>query len=53
VLACTGLIDDQVADACEERRVWCVRADDASESSAWVPAVARVDDVLVSVTAGG
>lgn len=53
VLACTGLVDDQVAAACEERRVWCVRADDASKSSAWVPAVARVDDVLVSVTAGG
>jgi uroporphyrin-III C-methyltransferase/precorrin-2 dehydrogenase/sirohydrochlorin ferrochelatase len=53
VLACTGSLDDQVAAACEQRRVWCVRADDAAASAAWVPAVARVDDVVVSVTAGG
>ena len=53
VLACTGVVDDDVAAACAERRVWCVRADDASASPAWVPAVARVDDVVVSVTAGG
>lgn len=53
VLACTGVVDDEVARACEERRVWCVRADDAAASAAWVPAVARVDDVVVSVTAGG
>lgn len=52
VLACTGVVDDEVAAACEQRRVWCVRADDASVSAAWVPAVARVDDVVVSVTAG-
>jgi uroporphyrin-III C-methyltransferase/precorrin-2 dehydrogenase/sirohydrochlorin ferrochelatase len=52
VLACTGVVDDAVAGACEARRVWCVRADDASLSPAWVPAVARVDDVVVSVTAG-
>jgi uroporphyrin-III C-methyltransferase/precorrin-2 dehydrogenase/sirohydrochlorin ferrochelatase len=53
VLACTGVIDDEVAVACEVRGVWCVRADDASQSAAWVPAVARLDDVVVSVTAGG
>ncbi|MCW2681701.1 MAG: uroporphyrin-III C-methyltransferase [Frankiales bacterium] len=52
VLACTGVVDDAVAAACEQRKVWCVRADDASLSPAWVPAVARVDDVVVSVTAG-
>jgi uroporphyrin-III C-methyltransferase / precorrin-2 dehydrogenase / sirohydrochlorin ferrochelatase len=52
VLACTGTVDDEVAGACEQRRVWCVRADDAGRSAAWVPAVARVDDVVVSVTAG-
>jgi uroporphyrin-III C-methyltransferase/precorrin-2 dehydrogenase/sirohydrochlorin ferrochelatase len=52
VLACTGVVDDAVAAACEARRVWCVRADDAARSAAWVPAVARVDDVVVSVTAG-
>ena len=52
VAACTGVVDADVAAACEAARVWCVRADDAAQSPAWVPAVARVDDVLVSVTAG-
>jgi uroporphyrin-III C-methyltransferase / precorrin-2 dehydrogenase / sirohydrochlorin ferrochelatase len=53
VLACTGAVDDDVAAACERRGTWCVRADDAAALAAWVPAVARVDDVVVSVTAGG
>jgi uroporphyrin-III C-methyltransferase/precorrin-2 dehydrogenase/sirohydrochlorin ferrochelatase len=52
VLACTGVVDDEVARLCQERRIWCVRADDASLSDAWVPAVGRVEDVVVSVTAG-
>lgn len=52
VFSCTGVVDDAVAAACERQRIWCVRADDASLSGAWVPAVARVDDVVVSVTAG-
>ena len=52
VLACTGVIDHEVAAASEARQVWCVRADDAAQSPAWLPAVARVDDVVVSVTAG-
>ena len=52
VLACTGTVDADVAAACEDRRIWCVRADDASQSRAWVPAVARADDVVVSVTGG-
>jgi uroporphyrin-III C-methyltransferase/precorrin-2 dehydrogenase/sirohydrochlorin ferrochelatase len=52
VLACTGVVDDEVAQACAARRIWCVRADSAARSSAWVPATARVDDVVVSVTAG-
>ena len=52
VLACTGTVDEAVAAACERTRTWCVRADDAARSPAWVPAVARADDVVVSVTAG-
>ena len=52
VHACTGVVDDEVAAACEAARVWCVRADDAALSPAWVPAVARADDVTVSVSAG-
>ena len=52
VVAATGVVDAEVAAACEERRVWCVRSDDATQSAAWLPAVGRVDDVVVSVTAG-
>ena len=52
VLACTGVVDDAVAQACAAQQTWCVRADDAALSPAWVPAVARVDDVVLSVTAG-
>jgi uroporphyrin-III C-methyltransferase/precorrin-2 dehydrogenase/sirohydrochlorin ferrochelatase len=52
VMACTGVVDDLVAEACAARGIWCVRADDAALSAAWVPAVARVDDIVVSVTAG-
>ncbi|MCW2598257.1 MAG: uroporphyrinogen-III C-methyltransferase [Frankiales bacterium] len=52
VLSCTGAVDEAVAAACGARQIWCVRADDATQSDAWVPAVARLDDVVVSVTAG-
>jgi uroporphyrin-III C-methyltransferase/precorrin-2 dehydrogenase/sirohydrochlorin ferrochelatase len=52
VLACTGTVDGEVAAACRHRGVWCVRADDSSSSDAWVPAVGRLEDVVVSVTAG-
>ena len=52
VHTCTGTVDDRVAAACAARGIWCVRADDAAASAAWVPATARVDDVVVSVTAG-
>jgi uroporphyrin-III C-methyltransferase/precorrin-2 dehydrogenase/sirohydrochlorin ferrochelatase len=53
VVSCTGRIDEEVAQVCEKRGIWCVRADDAAASRAWVPAVARIDDVVISVTAGG
>jgi len=52
VLTCTGTVDGEVAAVCERARTWCVRADDAAASRAWVPAVARAGDVVVSVTAG-
>jgi uroporphyrin-III C-methyltransferase/precorrin-2 dehydrogenase/sirohydrochlorin ferrochelatase len=46
--------DDAVAGACEAARTWCVRADDASASAAWTPAIARgADGVLVAVSGGG
>ena len=46
-------VDDKVSRDAEERRVWCTRADDAGASTAWTPAVARLDDVTVAVSAGG
>jgi uroporphyrin-III C-methyltransferase/precorrin-2 dehydrogenase/sirohydrochlorin ferrochelatase len=52
VLTCTGVVDDEVARLCREQRIWCVRSDAHQESDAWVPAVARVDEVVVSVTSG-
>jgi uroporphyrin-III C-methyltransferase / precorrin-2 dehydrogenase / sirohydrochlorin ferrochelatase len=47
------LVDQQVADEAERLRVWCVRADDASTSSAWTPAVARVGNLVIAVNANG
>ncbi len=55
VHACTGddRVDAQIAVDAEAVRVWCVRASSASSSAAWVPAAARVDDIVVAVNAGG
>ncbi|WP_344130497.1 bifunctional precorrin-2 dehydrogenase/sirohydrochlorin ferrochelatase, partial [Luedemannella flava] len=39
--------------AAEERRVFCVRADDRHAATAWTPAVTRHGAVTVAVTAGG
>lgn len=47
------LVDERVAALSEARRTWCVRADDRTASAAWTPAVARVGDAVVAVTAGG
>lgn len=51
----TGLsaVDSAVAAEAEHRRIWCVRADDASLSRAWTPAVARAREVTVAVTTDG
>lgn len=55
VLACTDDADVNavVAAAAAERGIWCVRADRADESAAWVPATGGVDDIQVAVSAGG
>jgi uroporphyrin-III C-methyltransferase/precorrin-2 dehydrogenase/sirohydrochlorin ferrochelatase len=42
-----------VSEAAEERRVFCVRADDRSAASAWTPAVTRYGPVTVAVLGGG
>ena len=43
----------QVSTAAEERRVFCVRADDRDAATAWTPAVTRHGQVTVAVTDGG
>lgn len=43
------VVNAQVAAAAEVRRVFCVRADDAREASAWTPAVGRHGGVTVAV----
>lgn len=51
-------VDDQVAREAEAARIWCVRADDATASTAWTPAVARgvrgsaSEGLTVAVSAG-
>lgn len=45
--------DARVAADADAAHLWCVRADDAAASAAWTPAVARVDDLTVAVSAGG
>jgi uroporphyrin-III C-methyltransferase / precorrin-2 dehydrogenase / sirohydrochlorin ferrochelatase len=54
VLACTDQPDVNAAVAAdaERRHLWCARADDATASAAWVPAVGRADAVTVAVNAG-
>jgi uroporphyrin-III C-methyltransferase/precorrin-2 dehydrogenase/sirohydrochlorin ferrochelatase len=53
--ACTGDddVDSRVAADAEAAWVWCVRASSAASSAAWTPAVARVDDLVIAVSAGG
>ncbi|MEV0460596.1 precorrin-2 dehydrogenase/sirohydrochlorin ferrochelatase family protein, partial [Catellatospora methionotrophica] len=41
-----------VSAAAEQRRIFCVRADDRHAASAWTPAVARHGAVTVAVLAG-
>ena len=52
--ACTDdpAVNAAVAAEAEQRRVWCVRADDAGAASAWTPAVGREAGVTVAVHAG-
>ena len=45
-------VNAAVADEAEQARTWCVRADDASGSTAWTPAGGRVGDTSVAVLTG-
>ena len=53
-LACTDQprVNEAAAADAERQRIWCVRADDAVASAAWVPAVGRTGPVTVAVNAG-
>jgi uroporphyrin-III C-methyltransferase/precorrin-2 dehydrogenase/sirohydrochlorin ferrochelatase len=42
-------VNEQVSRGAESRRIFCVRADDASRASAWTPAVGRHAGVTVAV----
>jgi uroporphyrin-III C-methyltransferase / precorrin-2 dehydrogenase / sirohydrochlorin ferrochelatase len=46
-------VNAAVAAEAERKRIWCVRADDASASAARMPAITRHGDVTVAVTSGG
>src|SRR5215467_13959281 len=54
VFACTDQpgVNAAVAADAEQQRIWCVRADDAAASAAWVPATGRSGPVTVAVNAG-
>jgi uroporphyrin-III C-methyltransferase/precorrin-2 dehydrogenase/sirohydrochlorin ferrochelatase len=43
--------NERVATAAEERRIFCVRSDDARDATAWTPAVGRHEGVTVAVLA--
>lgn len=42
-------VNETVSTAAEERRVFCVRSDDATRATAWTPAVGRAAGVTVAV----
>lgn len=54
VIACTDqpAINAAVAADAERLCLWCVRADDAEASAAWVPAVGRTLGATIAVNAG-
>jgi uroporphyrin-III C-methyltransferase/precorrin-2 dehydrogenase/sirohydrochlorin ferrochelatase len=51
VIAATDdpVANGEVSAAADERRIFCVRSDDATEASAWTPAVGRHAGVTVAV----
>jgi uroporphyrin-III C-methyltransferase/precorrin-2 dehydrogenase/sirohydrochlorin ferrochelatase len=54
VCACAGdaAVNAAVAAEAEEHRIWCVRADDRSQSAAWTPASGGAGDVRIGVLTG-
>ena len=54
VCACTDdpAANAAIAAAAETQRIWCVRADDASQSPVWTPASGLAGDVRIGVLSG-
>ena len=54
VCACTDdpAVNAAIAAAAETQRIWCVRADDASQSAVWTPASGLAGEVRVGVLSG-
>ena len=54
VIACTSKpeVNAAIAAEAEGNRTWCVRADDASASTAWTPASGTAGDTRVGVLSG-
>ncbi len=54
VCACAGPshVNASVAEEAERQRTWCVRADDATASTAWTPAAGKAADTSVGVLSG-
>lgn len=46
-------VDDLVAADAEAAQIWCLKGGDPEHATAWAPAVAQVDDVMVAVSGGG
>ena len=42
-----------VSEEAEERRIWCVRSDDAEAATAWTPATGQSEGVTVAVLTSG
>jgi len=49
----TPEIDEQVAVDADARQIWCLKGGDPENATAWSPAVARIDDVMIAVSGGG
>jgi len=55
VLACTNdsTVNAAVAAAADAAGIWCLRADDAEQSPAWLAATGHADGITVAVSASG
>lgn len=49
----TPELDQQVARDADARQIWCLKGGDPQNATAWSPAVARIDDVMIAVSGGG